>query len=329
MLAPVTEANFGEEDLLRLNLESARRYPSFAEELTDASGVTVGLSTKGTLFVALDRDQREALDRLYEFQVSLGLDVEALDAETLRSLEPSLHPSAVRGVLAVNDRSVDPRVLSAALVRAGEKAGVVLQSRTEVSSLILRNGRCVGVRTSDGSEFFGDAVVLAAGSWSGLVDSIPTEVTHALRPVKGQLIHLRPRAGPGPIEYNVRTEEVYLVPRTDGSVVVGASVEEKGFDVTVTAGEVLDLLRAGEETVPAIREMELSSTIAGLRPGTPDNAPMLGPTSIDGVTAATGHFRNGVLLTPITADTISDLLTGSEVPEVIKAFDPRRFGAGR
>jgi glycine oxidase len=327
MLAPVTEADFGEQDLLRLNLESAKRYPAFVEELSRDSGVPVELTPKGTIFVALNRDQSEALERLHDFQESLGLEVERLDRASLRSLEPALHPSANSGVLARDDRAIDPRLLSRALIEAARISGVHLISNVNISSLIVNEGICAGVRSDDRTEFFSDVVVIAAGSWSGSMGGAPPELVQSIRPVKGQLIHLRPHGSlPSPIEYSIRTEDVYIVPRSDGSLVVGASVEEKGFDVAVTAGEMLDLLRSAEEAVPAIREMELAATLAGLRPGTPDNAPLLGPSSIEGVISATGHFRNGVLLTPVTADAIAELISTGETPEEIKAFDPKRFG---
>lgn len=325
MLAPVTEAEFGANSLLQLNLESARRYPAFLEELADTAGQKIPIS-KGTMFVALDRDQLEALRRLYEFQESLGLQVQWLDHEATRKKEPALHPSAHAAIFAQGDLAIDPRVLLSALATALEREGGSLKTGGEVSEVVVEGGRARGVRLGQGGEVSASQVVVAAGCWSGSVGGIPAEVSESIRPVKGQILRLRPRGNePGPIGSVVRTEEVYLVPREGGEVVAGATVEERGFDITVTAGAVFELLRAAEEAVPAIREMELAETSAGLRPGSRDNAPLIGPTSVEGLVAATGHWRNGILLAPVTADAVATFLAKGEVEPEIEPFLPGRF----
>lgn len=326
MLAPVSEASFTEERLLGLNLESARRYPSFLEELSLASGRRVASTASGTLFVALDRDQAEALRRLFDFQTSLNLSVEWLSGNEARELEPSLHPSARAAVLAKHDLEVDPRQMIPALESAFSRAGGNLRRDAEVVALNPSNGSVKGVRLTGGEEIAGAQIVLAAGCWSGEIEGVPEVVARNLRPVKGQILRLRPRRGePVLTGHVIRTEEVYLVPRPDGGVVVGATMEEQGFDTTLTAGGVFELLRAAEEAMPGIREFELYETGAGLRPGTPDNAPLLGRTGVDGLLVAAGHFRNGILLTPLTADSIASLLAKDEVPDEIAAFSPERF----
>lgn len=326
MLAPVTEAHFGENRLLELNLESARRYPGFVKELSDASGLELSLTSTGTIFVALDRDETEAMRRLYDFQTSLGLEVTWLGAEAIRGLEPAFHPAARAGIFAGSDLAVDPRKLTAALAVAVERAGGEIRRETNVTALHLESGRCSGIVLEDGSPVNGGNVVLAAGCFSGSVKGVPQEVAGSVRPVKGQLLRLSTRGGePEILEHVVRTEEVYLVPRATGEVVVGATVEERGFDTTPTAGGILELLRAADEVIPGIRELDLVAAEAGLRPGTPDNAPMIGTTSLDGLVAATGHYRNGILLAPITADAIVSLIArGENLPEVAE-FTPERF----
>ncbi|MGH2768633.1 MAG: glycine oxidase ThiO, partial [Actinomycetota bacterium] len=292
MLAPITEAYFGEGALLALNLESARRYPSFLAELAEAGGSPVTPIAPGTLFVALDRDQLEALRRLYDFQRELGLAVEWIPGGRCREIEPALHPSTRAGILAAHDREVDPRELSSALAEALVRAGGRLREGAEVSEVLLRGGRAVGVGLSGGEQIAAGSVVLAAGCWSGGIGGVPEPIAQAIRPVKGQIVRLRSRSGePALVGHVIRTEEIYLVPRAGGGLVAGATVEEQGFDLALTAGGIYELLRAAQEAAPGVRELELVEASAGLRPGTPDNAPLLGPTSIERLVAATGHYR--------------------------------------
>ena len=323
MLAPVTEVHYGEDDLLTLNLLSARRYPSFVAELSDASGIEVELGPRSILFVALNRDQHEALRRLYEYQLSLGLNTKLLSPSETRSLEPSLHPSTVAGIVADEESAIDPILLTRALadaIRTGE-----VRCNARVQSLLISNSACNGVLV-DEEEIAAGQVVLCAGAVSGGIDGVPSEIRSNLRPVKGQLVRLGPRGRESSLfQHVIRTEDVYLVPRPSGEVVVGATVEEQGFDTSVTAGGILDLLTAAEEAVPGIRELTVVRAEAGLRPGTPDNAPLIGKTSIDGLIAATGHYRNGILLTPVTADAVATLLAKGEEPPEIAPFSPSRF----
>jgi glycine oxidase len=282
MLAPVTEVHYGELGLLELNLESARRYPAFAAELEAASGRSTGYAACGTLVVARDNDDLAALEHLAEFQRELGLDVTKLRAGICRELEPGLAPGIRGGLLVAGDHQVDPRALVAALIDVCHRTGVrfVAERVTELPAA--------------------DVVVVAAGCWSGDIAGVDV----AVRPVKGQLIRLRGKAG---IERNIRGLEVYIVPRADGEVVVGATVEERGFDTTVTAGAVHELLRAAVELVPDVAELELVEASAGLRPASPDNAPIIERRGA--VILATGHYRNGVLLAPLTAEMVVELAT--------------------
>ena len=327
MLAPVTEVHYGEGPLLALNLHSAGRWPSFAAEVEEASRRPVGYHPWGTLAVARDADDNAALEELYRFQLRCGLEVQRLRSRECRQLEPGLHPSIRGGVLAAGDHQVDNRALVLALLGACERAGVrMLAGR--VAELATRGDRVTGVVLDNGETLSAGTVVLAAGCWSGGLGGLAAEALPPVRPVKGQLLYLRGPAEVPLCSRNVRGLEVYVVPRGDGRIVVGATVEEQGFDVRVTAGAVHDLLRAALELLPDAAELELTETVAGLRPGSPDNAPMLGPAGPEGLVVATGHYRNGILLCPVTADAIAELLDSGRVPEPIAPFGPQRFAGG-
>jgi glycine oxidase len=327
MLAPVTEVHYGEEPLLRLNLASNERWPDFAADLVDAAGRDIGYRPCGTLLVARDADDNAALDDLHAFQTELGLSVERLRGRDVRALEPGLHPTTRGGILVEGDHQVDNRALVEALRAAAERAGARFVGE-RVGAVRRDGGRVTGVVTDDGVAIPAGVVVVAAGCWSGGLDGLPVGLL-PVRPVKGQLLHLRrPAAHPAAVPIatrNVRGLEVYVVPRADGRVVVGATVEEQGFDTSVTAGAVLDLLRAAWELLPGLAEYELTETVAGLRPGTRDNAPLIGPTELEGLVVAAGHYRNGVLLTPLTADGVVELLTTGSMPPAFAAVDPRRL----
>jgi glycine oxidase len=326
MLAPVGEASWGEEGLLELNLASARAYPEFASELEEESGLPVGYRRCGGLHVALDRDEAEELRRRYELQRSLGLEAEWLRPRGCRELEPGLSPAVTAGVHAPHEGEVDPRRLVAALVAAAERAGVTVLAGADVTDATVQSGRLVAVGTADGRELRAGAVVLAAGCWSGRARWLPPGAVPPVRPVKGQIIRLQGPPAEPLCERIVAGERVYVVPRDDGSVVVGATVEERGFDLTVTAGGVHELLREAYRALPDVAELELVEATAGLRPGTPDNAPVIGRAALDGLILATGHYRNGILLTPATADAVAALLTGEQLPAAAR-LGPERFAA--
>jgi glycine oxidase len=274
MLAPVTEAEFGNPELLELGLAAAERWPAFAAELG------VELRTAGTLLVARDRDEAEALEREHAFRERLGLRVERLLPSAARRLEPALAPTIRLGLHVPDDHAVDPRAVVAAL------AGGVDVVRREITST---------------DELDAETVVVAAGAWSGQLADVP------VRPVKGQILRLRDPGGPGLLDRVLRFEGGYLVPRGDGRYVLGATVEERGFDTTVTAGGMYELLREASELVPGISELVVEEVAAGLRPGTPGNVPLV---RRDGRTIiATGHYRNGILLAPLTAEQVVAELT--------------------
>ncbi|MFJ2770173.1 glycine oxidase ThiO [Streptomyces sp. NPDC087300] len=329
MLAAVTELHYGEQTLLGLNLESARRYPDFAAELTEASGHDLGYRACGTLAVALDADDRAHLRELHALQRRSGLESEWLSGRECRRLEPMLAPSVRGGLRVDGDHQVDPRRLTAALVVACERAGVVFH-RDWAERLSVVRDRARGIVTADGTELAAEQTVLAAGSLSGRLAGVPDDVLPPVRPVKGQVLRLTVPKAYAPflsrtVRAVVRGSHVYLVPRENGELVVGATSEELGWDTTVTAGGVYELLRDAHELVPGITELPLTETRAGLRPGSPDNAPMLGPTHLAGLLLATGHYRNGVLLTPLTGDVLAHALVTGELPDEASPFTPRRF----
>ncbi|MEU9053948.1 glycine oxidase ThiO [Streptomyces sp. NPDC048384] len=331
MLAAVTELHYGEQTLLGLNLASARRYPDFAAELTDLTGHDLGYRRCGTLAVALDADDRAHLRDLHALQRQSGLDSEWLSGRECRRLEPMLAPGVRGGLRVDGDHQIDPRRLSGALVAACERAGVVFHRAWAERFDVVRD-RAAGVTTADGTELRAGQVVLAAGSLSGRLPGVPDDVLPPVRPVKGQVLRLTVPQRYAPflsrtVRAVVRGSQVYLVPRESGELVVGATSEELGWDTTVTAGGVYELLRDAHELVPGITELPLTETRAGLRPGSPDNAPLLGPTELDGLSLATGHYRNGVLLTPVTGDVMAHVLATSELPDEARAFSPRRFSA--
>lgn len=329
MLAPVTEAHYGEESLVRLNLASARAWPGFAAALEEESGAGVGYRPCGTLAVAADRGDLAVLERLHTFQQSLGLGSELLGPSECRIREPLLAPSIRGGLAAAGDHQVNNRLLVQALVAAARRSGVRLVS-SRAREISLHAGRVTGIVAHDGTQLWCPTVLLAAGCWSSLVEGLPDEALPPVRPVKGVILRLRGPAASPILARNLRGmvngSSVYLVPRVDGTVVLGATVEEQGFDTTVKAGSVAELLNDARTVLPAVDELQLVETHAGLRPGSPDNAPILGGTAaVGGLVVATGHYRNGVLLAPVTADSIAEVLTGGGSPELIAPFSPTRW----
>ncbi|TDC62106.1 glycine oxidase ThiO [Actinomadura sp. GC306] len=328
MLTPVSEVTYGEEPLLRLGLDSRDRYGAFVAELEEATGLETAYRTDGILQVAFDSDDLTYLDDLRRFQESLGIAAEALTGRECRRVEPMLAPGVRGGLLAPRDGSVDPRRLTAALLAAAEKAGARLV-RQRATGVTVANDTAAGVRLDDGTVLPADRVLLAAGPWSGDLAGLPPGVVPPVRPVKGQVMRLRTRlpflgrATRG----LVKGSSVYLVPRADGEIVLGATQEELGFDTRVTAGGLWELLRDARELLPGITELEFAEVSAGLRPGSPDNAPVLGPSALPGLVIGTGHFRNGILLTPVSADILSAMLLDGPVPDVAAPFSPDRFSA--
>ncbi len=320
MIAPISEATAREEPLLRLGLASARAYPEFVEQLREATGQDPGYLRCGTLIAARDRDEAEALELELELRQSLGLSVRRLGPSEARRLEPALAPTLRTALAVQDDHAVDPRKLTLVLVTACRRAGVELRTGAQVAGL-----EPPAVKLADGQQLSADSIVVAAGVWSTQIPGLAPEAQIPLRPVKGQLLRMRDPAGPGLFSRALRFPGAYLVPRGDGRYVLGASVEERGFDMTVTAGPVFELLRDASELVPGISELVIDELQAGLRPGTPDNAPVIGPAAVPGLFWATGHFRHGILLAPITAELVAAAVLDGAMPALGERFWPGRF----
>ena len=331
MLAPVCEVEFGAagKRVLELGLRSAEMWPGFAHELEETAGVSVGLLKTGTLVLARDEDEARELERRLAFRRSLGLRAERLRASEAREREPGLTPTVRLAIEAPDDHSVDPRLVLAALRSACETSGVTVREHTAVVAVELdeHRERAIGLLLHGGERVRAAHVVLAAGPWSGQIEGLPVEAQVPVRPVKGQILRLRDPAGPSLLSRVVRFEGGYLVPRGDGSYVLGATVEEQGFDLSPTAGGVYELLRDASELVPGIDELRIEELSVGLRPGTPDNAPVIGPGALDGLVWATGHHRNGILLAPLTAELLLATLLDESPGPLAEACRPNRFQA--
>jgi glycine oxidase len=312
--------------VLQLGLASLRGYPSFVEELRAAAGIDPGYLPCGTLVAARDRDEAESLERELHTRRDLGLAVERLRPSQARAAAPSLAP-AVRLALSIEgDHAIDPRRLCAALAEAVRRAGAELRTGAAVAAIEMSvDGVLEGVRLIDGDRVEAEQVVIAAGTWSGQIAGIPDRARVPIHPVKGQIMRLHDPSGPGLLDQVLRMVSGYIVPRGDGRYVLGATMEERGFETTVTAGAVYELLRDASELVPGISELVIDEISAGLRPATADNAPAIGPSDVPGLHWATGHYRNGILLAPITAELLAAALTGEELPELAAPFAPRRF----
>jgi glycine oxidase len=332
MLGPVSESVFGEHHLLALNLHAIERFPGFNAELEEASGQRTGLRTEGTLAVAYDNGDLAALDRLTDFRHSIGLAAERLDARQTRRLEPFLAPSTRGGVLTPGDLSVDNRRYLAALRAAAAAAGV---RTVQAAAVSVAPGRVSLAQESGGDQLTARHVVVAAGHATRALEGVPAAVRAALRPVKGQILRLRhPASLPHLLSHTVRAlvqgNDLYFVPRADGELVVGATQEERE-DRNVTAGALADLLRDAGIALPAVSELIFAEASAGLRPGTSDNGPVVGPAHADatkagdGLIIAAGHFRNGILLSAVTADAVAALLAGRDAHPAWAPFQPGRF----
>jgi glycine oxidase len=333
MIAPRAEVEHGEEALLPLALESAAMWGSFAAELEQASGIDIDYRTHGTLVAALDRDDLEYLENRFEYFQTLGLDVDWLSGYAARQKEPHLARAVTGAIFSKLDHQVDNRRVAIALRAAYLAAGGVLREHLAVDEVLISDGRVTGVRAGD-EHIAADAIVLAAGAWSRNLAGLPDVARPPVRPLKGQMLSVAmdPRNpllehviwGPG----NGIVPGIYLAPKGDHRLVIGATVEEMGFNSEMTAGGMFELLRAAWEMLPGIYDLPIIESWAGLRPASRDDAPILGPTAIDGLVLATGHHRNGILLAPVTADKIADYLLKGTLDSLLVPFLLDRFNAG-
>jgi glycine oxidase len=326
MLAPQVEAEPGEEALLPLMLESQALWAEFAPALERAGGLAVGYRTEGTLAVALDRDDREKLRFRYDYLVSLKREIEWLTGAEARRLEPHLARGVTAAISSPLDHQVDNRCVVEALKMAFRKSGGTLMENAPVDEVRIEGGRVRGVRLGD-RVIEADTVVIAAGAWSRNIAGLPEAVRPPVRPVKGQMLALQMDKAAPLITRVVWGPDGYFVPRSDGRLLVGATVEEMGFDTTLTAGGMFEMLRAVWETLPGSYDLPLVETWSGLRPASRDDAPILGATEVDGLIMATGHHRNGILLTPVTALAVSRLILDGRAPDSLAPFSLARFAA--
>jgi glycine oxidase len=325
MLAICAEAEPGEEALVTLGRASQALWPGFAREVEDAAGQPVDLRSEGTLLVALTVDDQARLQHRLAFQQSLGLPIEWISGVEARRREPHLAPGIAGAVASPEDHQIDNRKLVAALRIAAERAGVTIREHCPVARVLISGGRAAGVVLGDGTQVAADTVVLAAGAWSRRIEGLPADARPPVRPVKGQMLALRMDPAAPLIAHVIWAPGAYLAPRRDGRLLVGATVEEKGFDETLTAGGVLALLEATWRALPAVEELPIDEMWVGHRPGSRDDAPILGQGPVEGLVYATGHYRNGILLAPVTADAIARLVLDGAVDPVIAPFGIERF----
>ncbi|HZT51649.1 MAG TPA: glycine oxidase ThiO [Stellaceae bacterium] len=324
MLAAGVETEPGEHDLAALNRQSLALWPAFAAELEEASGLSVGLRREGTLQVALTRDDAAQLRFTYDFQREHGIALEWLTARQALEREPRLNPSLAAAVYSPGDHQADNRMLVRALKRAFLAAGGTLHEHAAVTAIEVAGGMVAGLRVGE-SRVAAETVVLAAGAWSGEIAGLPAEARAPVRPVKGQMLALKMDAAAPLLRHVVWAPRAYLVPRRDGRLIVGATVEEKGFNVDLTAGGVFALLEGAWRALPGVEELPIDEMWVGFRPGSRDDAPLLGPSAVAGLVLATGHYRNGILLTPVTADLVARYLQTGAVDPAMAPFAPERF----
>ena len=329
MLGPIAEAHIDELDLLKLSNQSLERYPEWVDELETETEMPIGYRAEGTLIIAIEPDDTYQLRHAYTLYQDLGLNVEWLSGQEARKIEGALSPYVTAAIRCETDHQVDNRLMVQALHHAYLSRGGVLHQNSTVERIVIENGSAIGVQTQDGFQG-ADVCILAAGCWSAQISGLPDTIIPPVRPVKGQMLALQMREGIM-IKNVIRTVKarypmpVYLVPRTDGRLVVGATTEELGFDTDLIVGGIYELLHGAFEAVPGIYKLPLIETWTGLRPGSSDNAPILGKTPVENLIYATGHYRNGILLTPVTAYEISKLVLTGEASETIAPFHMDRF----
>ncbi len=324
MLAAGSEVEPGESTLFALLRQSQDMWPGFAAELAEASGVDPQLRTEGTITVALNADDLGRLRQTHALQKRLGVDAAWLTRDEALAREPALNPRLTGAVLVPGDHQIDNRILAQALKTAFTGAGGTLHEQVGAVGVRMVGGQAVGV-IADGIDHPADTVIVAAGAWTPDVTGLPIEALPPVRPVKGQMLALAMDPGAPILSHVLWTQKAYLVPRRDGRLLVGATTEERGFDTNLTAGGMLSLLESAWRALPGVEELPLVESWVGFRPGSRDDAPILGNTGIPGLILATGHHRNGILLTPVTARTIADLVLTGETDRAIAAFGLDRF----
>ncbi len=324
MLAAGVETEPGELELLQLNRQSQQAWPGFATELEAASGRDIGYRDDGTLVVALTRDDERQLRFIHDYHRRAGIAATLIGGVAARQREPYLNPRIPAAVWSPDDHQVDNRALTAALAEAAGRAGARLQPDCAVEAVRVESGRAAGVVVA-GEAVAADTVILAAGAWCRTVGGLEPAALPPVRPIKGQMLAVQMDPEAPLLRHVLWAPGIYLVPRRDGRLLIGATVEEKGFDDTITAGGQYALLDAAWRALPGIEELPIAETWVGFRPGSRDDAPILGPGPVDGLIYATGHHRNGILLTPVTADLVSRFVLTGELDPALAPFTLRRF----
>jgi glycine oxidase len=325
MLAACCEAEPGEEALVALGREAQARWPAFAAELLQATGIDVELRQEGTLVVALTADDQARLHHQLAFQQGLGLPVQWISAAETRRREPHLAGKLAGAVFSPEDHQVDNRKLAAALRVAAETAGARITEHQKVESISCKGGRVDGIVLAGGAILAAEAVILAAGAWSRTIAGVPPDLRPPVRPIKGQMLALRMDAANPLLRHVLWAPGAYMAPRRDGRLLIGATVEEKGYDTTLTAGGLLSLLEGAWRVIPAIEELPIDEMWVGHRPGSRDDAPILGAGPLEGLLYATGHHRNGILLAPVTAESMARLVLEGDIDPLIRPFGMDRF----
>lgn len=324
MLAAGAEAEPGEEALTELGRISQAMWPAFAEELRTLTGIDPEYRDEGLLIAATNRDEAERLRFDFDYQRGLGIELAWLSGAEARRREPHLRAGITAAVHSPADHQVNNRRLVEALRAAAAQAGVAVHEHTPVEALETDGDRVTGVRVS-GARVPAEAVVLAAGAWSRELAGLPEAARPPVRPIKGQVLALAMDPGAPLLRHVLWAPKAYLVPRRDGTLIVGATVEEKGFDDHITAGGLYALLEAAHRAIPAIEELPLVETWVGWRPGSRDDAPILGPAPVAGLWLATGHHRNGILLAPLTAQAVAGEILGRRRFDSLRPFGIERF----
>jgi len=323
MLAPQAEMGFDDIEMFRLCRRSLDLYPEFLRELEEDSGVEIKLERSGCILPALDRDDHPRLRRLYDFRERINLPVVWLNSEEARETEPMLSPNCSGAIWIEDDAQINNREMLRALQIAVINKGVTISENMPVRRIDIKLNQVAGVETDEGYMRC-EYVIICAGAWSKMIEGIPDNILPPVRPVKGQIVNLRQNSSCG-LKKVIRARDVYLLPKSDGRIVVGASCEEMGFDTSPTAGEVFRLLERAWEAVPSIYDLPIESIEVGLRPGSKDHMPIVGDTEVNGLYYATGHYRNGILLAPVTAYELSEWILSGNPSQLLRNFNISRF----
>lgn len=323
MLAPTSEVSFEEEDLLALGQHSLTLFPKLVADLERSTGVDLDLRRQGTLVVAVDRDDAEALEHLHHYHQRLELPVERLVGDAARKREPGLSPNIHYALYSPQDLQVDPVALVSALAQAAEKAGAIIHCDCPVDAIDVGEDNAVqGLRTAAGDVHEFSHILIAAGAWSPQIKGLPKGAMPHIRPVRGQMICVE-LGDPPLIEHVIRGPDAYLVPKSDGRLLIGATMEERGLDARMTAGGIYDILDGAWEVVPGIYDAPIIDMWTGFRPLTLANKPVIGPSTVDGLYLAVGHGRNGILLTAATAYGLAEYIDTASLPDDLIPFQLR------